>query len=491
RGRDLHFVCQVDVAGPADASRPKLGRLLRSGKVREAPEAASLAVDPGPGGAEHVVVIGAGPGGFFAALAAAASGARVTLIERGEAIERRGRKVVAFHRGGPPDPDTNLLFGDGGAGTYSDGKLYTRVSDALESSVLEELVAAGAPSDIAFDARAHIGTDRLHRMLPRLRDRLEALGVTLRYGVRATGLDVILTSDGTRIRALRTTEGEIPLDALVLCIGHSARDTWDWLREGGVPMEAKAFQVGVRIEHPQELVTRGRYGDDPRAEALGAASYNLQSRGEPAAHSFCMCPGGRIVASVSEPGRLCTNGMSNSKHSSRWANAAIVTTLGPDDVAALGHTGVLGGVGLQRELEARFFEAGGGDYAAPAQRAHDFLAGEDSTGDLATSYGFGAVPGRVDRLLPDRVRDAIREALVRFDRSIPGFAGPEGLLVGVETRSSGPVRIPRDRATRLAVGFANLYPAGEGAGYAGGIMSAAIDGARCAHAAVRGQEAIA
>ncbi|MEM6572355.1 MAG: FAD-dependent protein [Planctomycetota bacterium] len=487
RGRDLHFICQVDVVAPRSLSGKKLDRLVRSGRVKEAPAHVGFALaEPiGVGPAPHVVVIGAGPGGLFAALAAAASGARVTLVERGAPIERRGRKVVAFHRGNDPDADTNLLFGDGGAGTYSDGKLYTRVSDALEPAVLEELVAAGAPADIAFDARAHIGTDRLHRILPRLRARLEELGVTFRYDLRATGLDLHETASGTRVRALRTVDGDVPLDALVLCIGHSARDTWDWLRRDGVPLHPKAFQVGVRIEHPQELVTRGRYGPDPRAERLGPASYNLQSKGDVPAHSFCMCPGGRIVASVSEPGRLCTNGMSNSTHSSRWANAAIVTTLTPEDVAALGHSGDLAGVELQRELEERFFASGGGNYAAPAQRASDFLEGSASSGDLRTSYGFGAVPGRIDRLLPPRVREALAGALARFERTIPGFAGPEGLLVGVETRSSGPVRIPRDRATRAAEGFTNLFPAGEGAGYAGGIMSAAIDGARCAHEAVR------
>jgi len=251
-------------------------------------------------------------------------------------------------------------------------------------------------------------------------------------------------------------------------------------------MEAKPFQVGVRIEHPQELITRGRYGPDPRAQVLGPASYNLQSRGDVPAHSFCMCPGGRIVASVSEPGGLCTNGMSNSRHSSRWANAALVTTLDPEAVRALGHEGPLAGVHLQRELERRFFEAGGGTYAAPAQRASDFREGRRSSGELRTSYGFGAVGARVDELLPERVRDAIAGALGRFERTIPGFAGDEGLLVGIETRSSGPIRLPRDRGTFLARGFANLYPAGEGAGYAGGTMRAAPDGARAARAAVGG-----
>ncbi|MEM8710617.1 MAG: FAD-dependent protein, partial [Planctomycetota bacterium] len=492
RGADLHFVVQVDLAAQEGRRSQKLDRLVKSGKVRPAPPVEGWAADVGawPGGAApHVVVVGAGPGGLFAALSAAESGVRVTLVERGEPIERRGRKVVAFHRGGQPDPDNNLLFGDGGAGTYSDGKLYTRVSDALEPAVIAELVAAGAPEDIAFDARAHIGTDRLHRMLPRLRTRLQEAGVAFRYGVRVTGLDWRDAPDGPGrvVRGLQTSEGDIPSDAVVLCIGHSARDTWARLIEDGVRLDPKPFQLGVRIEHPQGLITRGRYGEvlgTDTGDVLGPASYNLQSKGAPPAHSFCMCPGGRIVASVNEPGRLCTNGMSNSKHSSRWANAAMVTTFTPEDFARYGFEGPLAGVELQRCLEERFFMAGGETYAAPAQRASDFVSGEESTGELRTSYGFGAVPRRVDHLLPPEVRDALREALARFDRTIPGFAGPEGLLVGIETRSSGPVRMTRDRETRLAMGFGNLYPAGEGAGYAGGIMSAAIDGARSAKAAV-------
>lgn len=493
RGSDLHLVAQVDLVVPAGHRSRLLGKLRSSGRVRPAPPPETLGVAGGPGEGLHIGVVGAGPGGLFAAHAAAASGARVTLVERGAAIESRGRKVVAFHRGAAPDPDTNLLFGDGGAGTYSDGKLYTRTSDTLEPAILEALVEAGAPEDIAFDARAHIGTDRLHRILPELRARLEAMGVSFLYDTCVTGLGIQERGDGREVRTLETTRGPIEVDAVVASIGHSARDTWRLLAAAGVRVEAKPFQVGVRIEHSQETITRGRYGESERAQLLGPASYNLQSKADPRAHSFCMCPGGRIVASVNEPGRLCTNGMSNSKHSSRWANAAIVTTLRPEEFAAqvpdLGPAaadfgGAFAGVELQRALEQRFFEAGGADYAAPAQRADDFLAGRDSTGELRTSYGFGAVARRVDELLPRRLRDAIAEAIGRFDRTIPGFASADGLLVGIETRSSGPVRMPRGKEDRLAEGFTNLYPAGEGAGYAGGIMSAAIDGARAARAAV-------
>lgn len=478
----IHFECQVDLVVDAGLRPERLKRLLREGRVRAAAPPGRLALEAAGAASERrVVVVGAGPGGLFAALAAALSGASVTLLERGAALEGRGRKVVAFHRGAPPDPDTNLLFGEGGAGTYSDGKVYTRVDDPLEVPILEELVAAGAPPEIVFDARAHIGTDKLHRVLPRLRARMQDAGVRFEFDSRVVGL-VADAGPPRRVRAVRTAAGEVPCDALVLAVGHSARDTWEWLARDGVRLEAKPFQLGVRIEHPQELITRGRYGTGPEAELLGPASYNLRSGGpgsgpdEAGVHSFCMCPGGRIVASVSEPGLLCTNGMSNSKHSSRYANAALVTTLDVADFESNG-AGAFAGVALQRALEARFFEAGGGTYAAPAQRAPDFLAGKLSTGELRSSYGFGAVPGRVDEHLPAKVRDAIRRALARFEAQIPGFAGPSALLVGVETRSSGPVRAPRDRASRLAEGWANLFPVGEGAGHAGGITSAAIDGA--------------
>lgn len=484
----IHFVCLVDLVVDGARRTARMARLGREGRLRAAPVVGQLgapSASPQAAAPRRVVVLGAGPAGLFAALSAALSGASVTLLERGAALEGRGRKVVAFHRGAPPDPDTNLLFGEGGAGTYSDGKVYTRIDDPLEVPILEELVTAGAPPEIVFDARAHIGTDKLHRILPRLRARMAEAGVQFHFDVRAEGLVCEDLGGRRAVRAVRTTRGEVPCDALIVAVGHSARDTWAWLARDGVAFEAKPFQLGVRIEHPQALITAGRYGVGPEAERLGPASYNLRApRGDgPAAHSFCMCPGGRIVASVSEPGQLCTNGMSNSKHSSRYANAALVTTLGPEAFAEFGD-GPFAGVALQRALEARCFEAGGGTYAAPAQRAPDFLAGRESDGELRSSYGFGLVPGRIDALLPASVRDAIRSALAAFERQIEGFASAEGLLVGVESRSSGPVRAPRDRATRLAVGFANLYPVGEGAGHAGGITSAAIDGAHAGQAAV-------
>jgi uncharacterized FAD-dependent dehydrogenase len=306
--------------------------------------------------------------------------------------------------------------------------------------------------------------------------------VRFHWNTRVLGWDS--SGEPRRIRALHTSCGKIPTDAVVLAPGHSARDTLSALYGQGLVVAAKPFQFGVRVEHPQELVTRARHGTSEEARLLGPAYYGLvckAGQGLPAAHTFCMCPGGQIVASVSAPGFLCTNGMSNSRHSSPWANAGVVVTLGPDDFGP----GAFAGVRFQEAMEAAFFRSGGGDYRAPAQRVPDFLAGRSSAGELSSSYKLGTTPGRIDSLLPERVRDGLRRALVQFERSIPGFAGPEALLVGVESRSSGPIRLPRDGDSRRAEGFENLYPVGEGAGYAGGIMSAAIDGASSAQSLLR------
>ena len=481
-GRGLRFHVQADVVLDGGRTSPALLRAVRAGRVVPAPPRARIEVErPHPSLARAAaVVVGAGPAGLFAALVLARNGVAVTLLDRGASLRERGRALGRFDRSRVPDPETNLLFGEGGAGTYSDGKLYTRVDDPLEVPLLEELVACGAPPEILYDARAHIGTDRLHRILPLLRARLEAEGVTFLWRTRMEQL-VLDEGPPRRVRAVVTSAGEIACDALVLAPGHSARDTWERLAAQGVVVEAKPFQLGVRIEHPQALIDAGRHGAGPEAAALGPASYNLVCKagdGLPAAHSFCMCPGGWIVASVSEPGLLCTNGMSNSRHSSPFANAALVTTLGPRELGP----GPFAGVELQRALEGRFFQDGGGDYTAPAQRAPEFLIGRDSREPGPTSYRFGTRPGRLDLLLPARVREALRRALTCFDRLMPGFAGPEAVLVGLESRSSGPVRLPREEPTRRARGFANLYPVGEGAGYAGGIMSAALDGARAAQA---------
>ncbi len=485
RHAGLRFQCQVDVVLDAAVRTQAMKRLEKRGELKETPTPGSFRVDEPHVSTRRakVVVVGSGPAGMFAALTLSLHECDVLVIDRGAPLQERARRLVAFHRSGVPDPETNLLFGEGGAGTYSDGKLYTRVKDNLETAVLDELIACGAPPAIAYDSRAHIGTDKLHKILPRLRERMVARGVRFSWNTRLDGID---TAAG-RVRALKTSAGDIECAAVVLALGHSARDTWEHLARDGVALEAKPFQFGVRIEHPQEMITIGRHGDSEQAALLGAAAYSLVCKagsGLPAAYSFCMCPGGKIVASVNEPGMLCTNGMSNSSHSSPFANAAIVTTIDVDAFAAYGE-GPLAGVAMQRHYEKAFFERGGSDYTAPAQRAPDFIAGRESTGDCRTSYTFGATASRIDDLLPPIARDAIRRALEQFHNMLNGFASEEGILVGLESRSAGPVRMPRDRETYRARGLANLYPVGEGAGFAGGIMSAAIDGARAAQALLR------
>ncbi len=478
--RSLRYAVSVDLLLEVGHASPGFDRAVRGGRAVLRPEPGSLAVaalHPTVAGA-RVVVVGAGPAGLFAALTLALAGIRVDLVDRGGPLRERGRSVAVFGRTRQLDPESNLLYGEGGAGTYSDGKLYTRIDHPLEVPILEELVVCGAPREILFDARAHIGTDRLHGVLRKLRTRLEDRGVRFHWHTRVEGWEVAGSSP-QRIRALSTAGGgTFACDAVILALGHSARDSIETLSSQGLVLASKPFQFGVRIEHPQVLVTTARHGESGDARLLGPAYYGLVCKagdGLPGAHSFCMCPGGQIVASVSEPGALCTNGMSNSRHSSRWANAALVVTLSAADYGP----GALAGVEFQRKMERAFFAAGGGDYTAPAQRAPDFLAGRISREPGESSYKLGTRAERIDALLPERVRDALRRALHRFDASIPGFAGSAGLLVGIESRSSSPVRIPRD-AARRAEGFSNLYPVGEGAGYAGGITSSAIDGARSA-----------
>jgi len=480
--RRMRFVGHVDLVVDAGTRSRAWSERLRkgTGKVPDslgrlaAPSVHASLRDP----EAPIVIVGAGPAGLAAALVLAESGVPAVLVERGPKVRERSSRLVRFHRRRELDPEANLLFGEGGAGTYSDGKIYTRVDDPLEVPLLEALVAAGAPEGITFDGLAHIGTDRLHKLLPVLRERLENGGIEFRWNTRVDGLETDERSP-RRVRRLRTTSGPIDCRAVVLAPGHSARDTWQALERQGVTFEPRPFQLGLRIEHPQELVDAGRYGQGPERALLGAASYNLVARpagGVRGAHSFCMCPGGRVVASVQEEGVLCTNGMSNSTHSSPFATAALVTTIGPDDFGR----GAFDGVRFQERLERAAFELGGSSYDAPAQRARDFLRGHRTTRPGRSTWPFGLVGARLDELVPPTVRDALGRALERFDRVVPGFASDAGLFVGVETRSSGPVRIARDRETRLARGFRNLWPAGEGAGWAGGIMSAMIDGARAA-----------
>ncbi|MCS5692691.1 FAD-dependent oxidoreductase [Cyanobium sp. FGCU-6] len=445
--------------------------------------------------AQRPVVVGAGPCGYFAALLLAQMGLRPLLLERGKAVKERSADTFGFWKGRQPfDPESNAQFGEGGAGTFSDGKLYSQVSEpaAYGRKVLEELVAAGAHEEILTLHRPHIGTFKLATVVRGLRKRIEDLGGTVRFGARVERLLRETDADGNgQLRGLVLADGEvIASEHMVLAIGHSARDTFAMLRESGVELESKPFAVGLRIEHPQALIDRGRWGAAAGHPRLGPAEYKLVHHGAHGrdVYSFCMCPGGLVVGATSENGCVVTNGMSQHSRNERNANSALVVTITTADVEPYGEGpgDPLAGVAFQQHWERRAFLAGGGDYRAPAQWLEDFLQRRPSSAEAKVgvnpSYLPGVRLGSLEGCLPQPVLEAIRQALPAFERRIPGYTGTGVLLTGVETRTSSPVRIPRDPATRQSRNTRGLYPAGEGAGYAGGILSAAIDGIQVAEA---------
>lgn len=430
-----------------------------------------------------VVVVGDGPAGIFAALRLAERGVPAVILERGKPVQARRRDLAALNKRGAVDPESNYCFGEGGAGTYSDGKLYTRAHKRGPVAwVLEQLVAHGADPDILVDSRPHIGSNRLPRVVTALRETLAGAGIETRFGACVTDLVV----DGGRVVGVTLADGTtVDAAAVVLATGHSARDVYLLAARAGAALAAKAFAVGVRVEHPQPLIDRAQYGADATRYALPAASYRLAATVEArGVFSFCMCPGGWIVPATTETDAVVVNGMSLARRDSPFANSGLVVALEPDDVAALGYPGPLGGVDLQRVLEHDACVAGGGAQVAPAQRVPDFVAGRDSADLPGCSYVPGVRPARLDRQLPAFVSTRLRAGLRRFARTIKGFDTRDALVVGVETRSSSPVRILRDPATFASPGLVGLHPAGEGAGYAGGIVSAALDGLAVADAVV-------
>ena len=439
-------------------------------------------------GYRRPVVIGAGPCGLLAGLILARMGLRPLILERGRAVRQRTVDTFALWRRSELQPESNVQFGEGGAGTFSDGKLYSQASDRAHygRKVLHEFVGAGAPAEILVVSKPHVGTFRLVTMVESIRAQIEALGGEYRFGARVTEFAVGRDRDGGRVVEGVTLADGSSIEArhVVLAIGHSARDTFEALLAAGVSMQAKPLSIGVRIEHPQSLIDRARFGDNAGNPLLGAADYKLvhhagNGRG---VYSFCMCPGGTVVAATSEPGRVVTNGMSQYSRGERNANAGIVVGLTPEDFAPFGD-GPLAGVAFQRHWESLAFEAGGGQYRAPAQRVGDLLAGRASTvlGDVVPSYTPGVTPADLADCLPDYAIPAIREALPRFGRQIRGFDMADAVMTGVETRTSSPVRITRG-ADLQSLNTRGLYPAGEGCGYAGGIMTAGIDGIRVAEA---------
>jgi uncharacterized FAD-dependent dehydrogenase len=437
------------------------------------------------------LVVGFGPCGLFAALILAQTGLRPIVLERGKPVRERTRDTWGLWRQRVLDPESNVQFGEGGAGTFSDGKLYSQISDPrhLTRKVLAEFVKAGAPEEILFVSKPHIGTFRLVGMVEKMRADIEALGGEIRFRQRVT--DVLI--DNGHIRGVMLASGEtLRADHVVLALGHSARDSFAMLHERGVQMHAKPFSIGFRIEHPQSIIDRARLGPNAGNALLGAADYKLvhHAGNGRSVYSFCMCPGGTVVAATSEPNRVVTNGMSQYSRNERNANAGIVVGLTPQDVAqSVGGVGVanpLDGITFQRHWESRAFELGGGNYDAPGQLVGDFIKAQPSSafGSVLPSYRPGVHPTDLASGLPDYAIEAIREALPAFDRQIKGFAMNDAVLTGVETRTSSPLRIPRGHDLQ-SLNVRGLYPAGEGAGYAGGIMSAGVDGIEVAEAVAR------
>lgn len=484
----LIYTLDVDVADEAKL----LVRFADDPHVRATPNTEYQFVAQSPARMEYrPIVIGIGPCGLFAGLVLAQMGFRPIILERGKAVRERTKDTWDLWRKRNLHPESNVQFGEGGAGTFSDGKLYSQISDPKHygRKVLTEFVKAGAPEEIICVSKPHIGTFRLVTMVENMRNTIEGLGGEIRFEQRVEDLLVETDADDVRhVRGVMLASGEqIRTDHVVLALGHSARDTVAMLHERGVYLEAKPFSIGFRVEHPQSMIDRDRFGPQAGHPLLGAADYKLvhHCRNGRSVYSFCMCPGGTVVAATSELGRVVTNGMSQYSRNERNANAAIVVGIEPSDFAPYDNSGSpLAGITLQRHLESLAFELGGGTYDAPGQLVGDFLAGKASTtlGDVMPSYKPGVHLTDLSTALPDYAVQAIREAMPAFDRKIKGFARPDAIFSGVETRTSSPVRIRRNDDDLQSLNTRGLFPAGEGAGYAGGILSAGVDGIRVAEA---------
>jgi uncharacterized protein len=463
RGRNVHFVVRI-----------RLGTNTEDDPDRLLP----VASDP----RGRVVIVGDGPAGLFCAYHLARQGIAATVIDRGKTVQPRRKDLKGLNQHGRVDEDSNYCFGEGGAGTYSDGKLYTRADKRGDvRDVMEILALHGAPPDILVDARPHIGSNKLPKVVTALRDRLEAVGVVFRFGQRVVGLESKQRGSERVIAGVKLASGEeVPANHVVLATGHSARDVFVFLDQAGVAMEAKPFAVGVRIEHPQPLINGIQYGRFKDHPDLPNAYYRLACETEGAkVFSFCMCPGGFIVPASTEPDGLVVNGMSLSKRNSPFANSGLVVGVEPGALAAAGYSGMFAGIDFQRRLERLGLEAGGGDLCAPAARIVDFVNRKASSHVGKTSYIPGIQAANMAHVLDGAglpLSEAIRRSLEEFGRRMKGFMTEDAHLIGIESRTSSPIRILRDRESLESPTLKGLYPSGEGAGYAGGIVSAALDG---------------
>jgi uncharacterized FAD-dependent dehydrogenase len=506
------YIVDVTLAAPATEAA-LLARHTGHPHIQATPDMRYTPVGQAPAGLPlRPVVVGFGPCGIFAALLLAQMGFRPIVLERGKTVRQRTRDTWGLWRKSVLNPESNVQFGEGGAGTFSDGKLYSQIKDPrhLGRKVMEEFVKAGAPPEILYIAHPHIGTFKLVKVVENIREQILALGGEIRFEQRVS--DLLLepgpVTGSQQLRALVVQDlaqggsYELRTDHAILALGHSSRDTFQMLHQRGVHLEAKPFSIGVRIEHPQGVIDRARWGRHAGHPLLGAADYKLvhhASNGR-TVYSFCMCPGGTVVAATSEPGRVVTNGMSQYSRNERNANAGIVVGIEPSDyptdyglleqlpASASGQPHPLAGIELQRRLESHAFELGGGDYHAPAQLLGDFVAGRDSQqlGSVTPSYKPGVRLGSLHPALPDYAIAAMREALPAFGQKIKGYDMPDAVLTGVETRTSSPIRITRGEDLQ-SLNVRGLFPAGEGAGYAGGILSAGVDGIKIAEAVARDQ----
>ncbi len=481
RKNRIHFVYAIELSLPPEEEKKALQTPPSGLKIQSVPPQPIHAPALIKKKLEHrPLIVGTGPAGLFAALALAECGIPPLVLERGKEVPHRVKDVERFWKEGILEEESNVQFGEGGAGTFSDGKLYTRLNDPRISAILETFCRFGAPSEILYQQRPHIGTDRLRRVVMAMRHFLEEQGVEFKFLTKVTGLKIV--QDKLQGVVLNEKE-ELDASMLFLALGHSARDTYRMVRDSGAALEPKPFAIGLRVEHPQKLIDRIQYGPSAGHPRLPSAEYQLTYRSskERGVYSFCMCPGGSVIGASSEKEALVTNGMSFFRRDSRWANSALVVSVGKED---FGGEDVLAGMEFQRRWEMKAFRLGGGNFKAPAQGLLDFLQGRAPGSSRETSFRPGITPARMDECLPDFVAESLREAIPFFNRKMPGFSSSESTLIGIETRTSAPARILRGDDYH-SQNIHGLFPIGEGSGYAGGIISSALDGIKAAEAVMK------